>query len=129
MPTSAALATSQINARIDADLKKRGDAALAKASLTPTQAVRALWQLASNYASRPNELRELLLPDEAAQKAAKEAERRGRMVALAQEGANLWDEYFPYSDASLATDAPLSYAELKEATYAERYGSAAMFDE
>ena len=38
---------SQVNARIDATLKATGDAGLAAAGYTPTQAVRALWALAS----------------------------------------------------------------------------------
>ena len=39
MTTTAA----QINVRLDADLKRSGDAALSKAGMTPSQAVRALW--------------------------------------------------------------------------------------
>ena len=38
---------SQVNARIDAKLKATGDAGLAAAGYTPTQAVRALWALAT----------------------------------------------------------------------------------
>ena len=41
MTTTAA----QINVRLDADLKRSGDAALSRAGMTPSQAVRALWQL------------------------------------------------------------------------------------
>ena len=44
MTTTAA----QINVRLDADLKRSGDAALSKAGMTPSQAVRALWQLAAS---------------------------------------------------------------------------------
>ena len=38
MTTTAA----QINVRLDADLKRSGDAALSRAGMTPSQAVRAL---------------------------------------------------------------------------------------
>ena len=48
MTTTAA----QINVRLDADLKRSGDAALSRAGLTPSQAVRALWQLAASLADR-----------------------------------------------------------------------------
>ena len=49
MTTTAA----QINVRLDADLKRSGDAALSRAGMTPSQAVRALWQLAASLADRP----------------------------------------------------------------------------
>lgn len=56
-------AQSQVNARIDADLKATGDAALAAAGLTPTQAVRMLWSLAVRYQGEPEKLRAALDPD------------------------------------------------------------------
>lgn len=49
MTTTAA----QINVRLDADLKRSGDAALSRAGMTPSQAVRALWQLAASLADAP----------------------------------------------------------------------------
>ena len=61
MTTTAA----QINVRLDADLKRSGDAALSKAGMTPSQAVRALWQLAASLADRPGALEDILLPSRA----------------------------------------------------------------
>ncbi len=58
MTTTAA----QINVRLDADLKRSGDAALSRAGMTPSQAVRALWQLAASLADRPGALEDILLP-------------------------------------------------------------------
>lgn len=49
MTTTAA----QINVRLDADLKRSGDAALSRAGMTPSQAVRALWQLAASLPIAP----------------------------------------------------------------------------
>lgn len=51
---------SRVNARIDANLKTAGDAALAAAGLTPTQAVRMLWSLAVRYQDEPEKLRAML---------------------------------------------------------------------
>lgn len=44
---------SQVNVRIDANMKTAGDAALAAAGITPTQAVRMLWSLAVCYQDGP----------------------------------------------------------------------------
>ncbi|NWM98589.1 type II toxin-antitoxin system RelB/DinJ family antitoxin, partial [Escherichia coli] len=55
MTTTAA----QINVRLDADLKRSGDAALSRAGMTPSQAVRALWQLAASLADRPGALEDI----------------------------------------------------------------------
>ena len=40
----------QMNTRIDADLKRRGDEALKRAGFTPSQAIRALWEYAADKA-------------------------------------------------------------------------------
>ena len=58
---------TQMNTRIDRKLKERGDAALARAGFTPSQAVRALWKFAAEH--EPKEIEALLRgeegPDEA----------------------------------------------------------------
>ena len=53
-------ASAQINVRLDANLKRTGDAALSSAGMTPSQAVRALWQLAASLADRPGALQDIL---------------------------------------------------------------------
>lgn len=72
---------AQVNARIDAELKEAGDAALAAAGLTPTQAVRMLWSLAVRYQDEPERLHEVLDPDSAALSADEMAERQRRKTA------------------------------------------------
>ena len=89
MTTTAA----QINVRLDADLKRSGDAALSRAGMTPSQAVRALWQLAASLADRPGALEDILLPSRA------RAEQRERVRAQ-----------------------PSDDEELKRNAYADRYG-------
>lgn len=63
-------ALAQINARIDPDLKERGDRALAAAGYSATAAIRALWQRAAELASNPSALIELLEPAKGAGQAA-----------------------------------------------------------
>lgn len=46
-------AAVQLNIRIDPELKRRGDAVFARAGLTPSQAVRALWQAAADTQQVP----------------------------------------------------------------------------
>lgn len=52
--------TVQMNIRIDRTLKREGDAALAAAGFTPSQAVRALWEIAVHLRDRPGDLADLL---------------------------------------------------------------------
>lgn len=54
------MATAQINARIDADVKAAGDAAFAYAGYTPTQAIRALWEFGARNLHDPKKLRSFL---------------------------------------------------------------------
>lgn len=58
---------AQMNTRIDRRLKERGDAALARAGFTPSQAVRALWEFAAEH--EPEEI-EMLLHGNAAREEA-----------------------------------------------------------
>lgn len=55
-------ATIQLNARLDKDLKSSGDAALALIGLSPTQAVRALWEKAAKRGKDLEEIAQLLSP-------------------------------------------------------------------
>lgn len=50
----AATRSVQMNVRLDEDLKKKGDSAFSKAGITPSEAVRALWQFAIDHASEPS---------------------------------------------------------------------------
>ena len=55
-------ATIQLNARLDRELKESGDAALSTIGLSPTQAVRALWEKAALRGKDLEEVAELLCP-------------------------------------------------------------------
>lgn len=52
--------TTQMNVRIGSSLKREGDAVLAEAGYTPSQAVRAVWELAVRLRNQPGRLREIL---------------------------------------------------------------------
>lgn len=76
-------ASAQINARIDPDLKERGDRGLDRAGISPTQAVRALWELAARHSDDPEALLDALHPDradQAARNARREQEKRAQAI-------------------------------------------------
>lgn len=50
----------QMNTRIDRDLKQRGDAALAQAGFSPSEAVRALWEFAAAHRHEPQTVAQIL---------------------------------------------------------------------
>lgn len=55
---------AQMNTRIDRRLKERGDAALARAGFTPSQAVRALWEFAAEHEYEPEVIEQALSPNQ-----------------------------------------------------------------
>ena len=108
MTTTAA----QINVRLDADLKRSGDAALSKAGMTPSQAVRALWQLAASMADRPGALEDILLPSRA----------RAEQRELMDQGSKLFAAACCESGIDMVKAQPSDDEELKRNAYADRYG-------
>lgn len=117
-------ASAQINARIGSDLKRAGDAGLAAADLGPSQAIRALWELAAQYADAPEKLLAALFPQRVADEEDElDLERKRRADAVAR-GACLVEH--AYRDAGLPwppASASCSYDELRDAAYAEEYGA------
>ena len=111
---------AQINARMDAGLKAAGDAALAKAGLTPTKAIRAMWQRFAELADRPEKIRELmsdphsvLTPDERTE--------RDRKLALAREGSTIVSRSLAERGMAVPEGyAGLPYEELREQVLLER---------
>ena len=119
-----ATATAQINARISPELKSQGDAALAAAGITPTQAVRALWELAAQHAEEPEAIEQALFPARAGQTATQAAKERARRLAAAQRGPHIVEEALAAAgiDNAARDAATLPLNEFKELAYAERYG-------
>lgn len=114
----------QMNTRIDRTLKERGDAALARAGFTPSQAVRALWKFAAEH--EPKEIEVLLRGEEEPG----EAERQDAALKL-QETEAFWTKCDEIVDElqnrRVAASLPpldesnsLSDDELKEREWLER---------
>lgn len=117
--------TSQINVRIDADLKRRGDASLAQSGLTPTGAVRALWELAASCADTPEAIEDALFPRRKRRERDEAAARRARRAEAIAAGSHAVED--AYRAAGLAwppQSAALPDADLKELAYEERFGEA-----
>ena len=70
--TPAAIMT-QMNTRIEQDLKQRGDAVLAEAGFSPSEAVRALWKFAVAHEREPKAVTRALALDDPKAEARREA--------------------------------------------------------
>ena len=66
---------AQMNTRISRSLKERGDAALEKAGMTPSQAVRKLWDFAARNSHNPQIIQSLFDTEDEAEKREAEEER------------------------------------------------------
>lgn len=111
---------AQINARIDSNLKVSGDAALAKAGLTPTKAIRSMWGRFSSLADQPDKIRELVSGQQPEPSSAACAER-DRKLTLAREGSQIVARSLASRGISVSEgfDEP-SYDELREQVLLER---------
>ena len=130
MPASAVMertANAQINARIPAELKSRGDAGLARAGLTPTQAVRALWDLAANNVDKPEVLERTLFPEQVASSDARARSVRERRASAIAKGPSIVRAAyeangFSWMSAADSHAADKAFDELLDQAYEERYG-------
>lgn len=115
-------ASAQINVRLNADLKRSGDAALSSAGMTPSQAVRALWQLASSLADRPGALQDVLSPDRARAEQREREKAAGRKLELIDQGSQLFAIACRETGIDVAKAQPTGDEELKRNAYADRFG-------
>lgn len=118
MTTTAA----QVNVRLDGDLKRSGDAALSRAGMTPSQAVRALWQLAASLADRPGALQDILSPGRARAEQREREKAAKHKLELIDQGSQLFAVACRESEIDLAKVRPSGDEELKRNAYADRYG-------
>ena len=108
--------TAQVNVRMDAALKQAGDAALGEAGLTPSAAVRALWQKASKRGQDLEEVAQLC----ASASTATSAPTPAANEALAR-GPRIVEEGMRALGISQLHVQEGSDAELLEAALLERY--------
>ena len=115
-------ASAQINVRLDANLKRTGDAALSSAGMTPSQAERALWQLAASLADRPGALQDILSPDRARAEQREREKAARRKLGLIDQGSQLFAIACRESGIDVTKVQPTGDEELKRNAYADRYG-------
>lgn len=115
-------ATAQINVRLDAELKRNGDAALSASGMTPSQAVRSLWELASSMADRPGALCDILQPGQAKEEQRERRRAAKRKLALIDQGSTLFAAACSGAGIDTAGAMSLDDEDLKRAAYAECYG-------
>jgi len=109
--------TVQLNARLNRSLKQSGDEALALIGLSPTQAVRALWEKASRRGKDLEEVRDLLCGNHASAE-----KQRGPAPQVDETLAAGWaiidDAYRRLGiDPSVKNDLPSDTELLEEALY------------
>ena len=117
-------ATAQINARLNPALKQRGDEALSGAGLSPSQAIRALWELAARNTDNPEAIQRALFPERAEAQEAELSTAQCRRAEAIGKGARVVEDAYRSMGVVLApsSTAGLSYDELQDLAYQERYG-------
>ena len=107
--------SAQMNVRIDRQLKEAGDAVLASLGMTPSQAVRELWQYLTENGHMPIAKRnnDEVLPDDMWPKAS---------LPHLSEGAALVSNYYErFSIPRLSPDEIFDYDELYDQMMSERF--------
>lgn len=116
-------ATAQINARLNPALKQRGDEGLLGAGLSPSQAIRALWELAARNTDNPEAIQRALFPERAeVQEAELSTAQRRRAEAIGKGARVVEDAYRAMGVVPTSSSADLSFDELRDLAYQERYG-------
>ena len=85
--------TTQMNTRINAALKERGDRALARAGYTPSQAVRSLYAFAVEHEDDPQAITAMLSKKTTVEENARNGEREQKLAAL-DRAAHLVEDAF-----------------------------------
>ena len=108
----------QMNTRIDADLKQRGDEALKRAGFTPSQAIRALWEYAANHTLEPQAIRRAL---ESEEDALEREKQRAEGHKAYEEGLALVKEASKKLGVPLSFDFEFDETEMLEQALYERF--------
>lgn len=110
---------SQMNVRIDDDIRIEGNLALEEVGWTPSQAARALWSYAARNRQHPRKLREMMSSLEGSPGSEKEKPQPSEAVLRA---SRIYDEFCDKVgiDSSKPREA-LPYEQLKEEAFLERW--------
>lgn len=113
--------TTQINTRINQELKQRGDAAFAAAGLTSSEAIRTLYEFAAAHELQPELILQRFASPSDNEKIAREKRERG--LAAIDCGGVLYAEALRKLGVTNpdATILSMSYDQLKELAFAEKY--------
>lgn len=115
---------TQMNVRIDAELKKQGDRALERIGLSPSEAARALWEFAARHVNEPGKLQHIIEELEGGNEELNPPENQNN----AQDGWKIMDEAYralgitPKLLPEDVDERLAYYDELKEEAYWERLG-------
>lgn len=106
-------ASVQMNVRMDATVKARGDEVLRAAGYTPSEVVRVIWEQMAQTGEAP----EFLLDKESERE---EEERRRRIEAAKRMHGLAYREMKRLIPEFEPSDAPLDYGELRERAWEEK---------
>lgn len=112
------MALSQMNVRIDEQVRIQGNQALESVGLTPARTVRDLWGFASRNRNNPVRLKRVLRFLEEAERDAEAPQSRLQAV---ENGWSMADEGLAALGISVADVEPIPLDELKEQAYRERW--------
>lgn len=113
------MAMTQMNVRIDEQLRIEGNAALESIGISPAQMVRAVWSYAARNKNNPLKLEHDLkfLEDKTP------SEEVQRKLDLLAEGQKIVADFYKEMGITPGEIGPLPYDELKELAYRERWES------
>lgn len=113
--------TQQMNIRIPSDLKREGDKELKRLGLTPSQAIRGLYEFIVRTSHDEEEILRVIDPD-TADESRRQAERRKKIDQIDDFHEFQQAHYMRLGvDLEKSRNAPLSTDELKRRHFAEKY--------
>lgn len=113
------MALTQMNTRIDDELKKSGDAVFASLGMTPSDVVRAVWEYASRNGDAPAIVAEAMRAPSSAARTLENSHR----ARLAQAACNFVAEYRESRDAQPPDKLEvIDYEAMRADAWAERLG-------
>lgn len=114
------MAMTQMNVRIDEQLRLEGNAAFESIGLSPAHVVRAMWAFAARNKNNPLKLKHDLKFLEEDKPLSEEVQRKLSLIA---EGQRIVADFYKEMGITPGEIDPLPYDELKELAYRERWES------